>query len=971
MVEEPLPLYQENLDTTQSVSPLVRVLKKNISLTWEQVLVGILFLTALVTRLWNLGARVMSHDESLHVYYSWLLATRSGFQHNPMMHGPFLFEATALMNFLFGASDFTSRLVPAVLGIFIAILIPQLLKPWLGRTGAVATSILLLISPYVLYYSRYIRHDIQVISWTLLAVVAILRYLGSRRNSDLLLLSVALALMFATMEITFIYLAILVLYLLLQGFTRYKLGWRVWRESPEFDVLVVLITLGAFFSSPIALLVLNPIWVRMSGLPFVELKALESQSMAWASGETGIRLLLLWIVFGVSAAGLGIWWSWKRWLKISGVFAAITILLFTTFMTNLSGLGTGFVGSLGYWLSQHEVQRGSQPWYYYLLVFPLYEYLPLVTSMIAGGYFFIKRKTLSPQTRWLVPFLIVWGVGIWVALSIAGEKMPWLSTHIAVPFILLSGWWIGQLLSYGWDLSNATKVLGKAAALGLVTVLTLMTIRTSLLVNYVNYDYTTEFIGYAHGGPGVKDTVRDIDLIGRRTGLGRDLKIAYDDSVSWPMTWYLRDFQNQAFYGSQPNRQALDAPVVIAGPKNWSKVETILIDNYYRYDLIRIWWPIEDYKDLTLERVRYALSDSSMRAALWDIFWSRDYTHYAEITGQRLEPPMEWPLGERMRIYVRMDDVIQTDDFNMKTSRLEDLTKPLDAYSSISKPVLVKNLLYPDLNSPRGMALAPDGSIYIADTGNSRLVKLDSSGNFLKTMGGPTGEDAQSPTPGRFNEPWGVAVDRFGNIYIADTWNHRIQKFDAEGNLLTVWGEPGLPVDGQNHLWGPRGIAVSEDGRVYVTDTGNKRVVVFDSEGAFLFDFGKEGDGLLDEPVGLAFDSQGKIYVADTWKSRIAVFTLEGAFLTSWPVHGWRSISLDNKPYLAVDTQDRIYITDPEGYRVVVFNSTGEALAAYGQYGPEDDSFNLPVGLAVGTDGSLWITDAGSNRLGRYLLWQE
>jgi DNA-binding beta-propeller fold protein YncE len=640
-------------------------------------------------------------------------------------------------------------------------------------------------------------------------------------------------------------------------------------------------------------------------------------------------------------------------------------------MTNLSGLGTGFVGSLGYWLSQHEVQRGSQPWYYYLLVFPLYEYLPLVTSMIAGGYFFIKRKTLSPQTRWLVPFLIVWGVGIWVALSIAGEKMPWLSTHIAVPFILLSGWWIGQLLSYGWDLSNATKVLGKAAALGLVTVLTLMTIRTSLLVNYVNYDYTTEFIGYAHGGPGVKDTVRDIDLIGRRTGLGRDLKIAYDDSVSWPMTWYLRDFQNQAFYGSQPNRQALDAPVVIAGPKNWSKVETILIDNYYRYDLIRIWWPIEDYKDLTLERVRYALSDSSMRAALWDIFWSRDYTHYAEITGQRLEPPMEWPLGERMRIYVRMDDVIQTDDFNMKTSRLEDLTKPLDAYSSISKPVLVKNLLYPDLNSPRGMALAPDGSIYIADTGNSRLVKLDSSGNFLKTMGGPTGEDAQSPTPGRFNEPWGVAVDRFGNIYIADTWNHRIQKFDAEGNLLTVWGEPGLPVDGQNHLWGPRGIAVSEDGRVYVTDTGNKRVVVFDSEGAFLFDFGKEGDGLLDEPVGLAFDSQGKIYVADTWKSRIAVFTLEGAFLTSWPVHGWRSISLDNKPYLAVDTQDRIYITDPEGYRVVVFNSTGEALAAYGQYGPEDDSFNLPVGLAVGTDGSLWITDAGSNRLGRYLLWQE
>jgi len=76
------------------------------------------------TRLWILDARVMSHGESLHVFYSWQLATGKGFAHNLMMHGPFLFEASVLMNVLFGASDFTPRLAPVILGTFIAIVIP-------------------------------------------------------------------------------------------------------------------------------------------------------------------------------------------------------------------------------------------------------------------------------------------------------------------------------------------------------------------------------------------------------------------------------------------------------------------------------------------------------------------------------------------------------------------------------------------------------------------------------------------------------------------------------------------------------------------------------------------------------------------------------------------------------------------------------------------------------------------------------
>src|SRR5574338_758140 len=184
MLKEANPLEQAT-DFGKAL-PSPASLQRTMVLTWESVFVILLTILTVFSRLFNLGARVMSHDESLHVYYSWLLATGKGFAHNPMMHGPFLFESTALMDVLFGASDFTSRLVPVILGIAIAVIVPRLLKPWLGQTGALITSILLVISPFILYFSRYIRHDILVIAWVLLAVIAIFRYLENRQERELI-----------------------------------------------------------------------------------------------------------------------------------------------------------------------------------------------------------------------------------------------------------------------------------------------------------------------------------------------------------------------------------------------------------------------------------------------------------------------------------------------------------------------------------------------------------------------------------------------------------------------------------------------------------------------------------------------------------------------------------------------------------------------------------------------------------------
>lgn len=127
------------------------------TLNWELVLYTIFFALAIFTRLYELGDRVMSHDESLHTLYSWNLYAGKGYQHDPLMHGPTLFHFTALMYFLFGDNDFTARLSAAIFGVILVIL-PYWFRPWLGRLGALSASFMLLISPGILYYTRYIRH---------------------------------------------------------------------------------------------------------------------------------------------------------------------------------------------------------------------------------------------------------------------------------------------------------------------------------------------------------------------------------------------------------------------------------------------------------------------------------------------------------------------------------------------------------------------------------------------------------------------------------------------------------------------------------------------------------------------------------------------------------------------------------------------------------------------------------------------
>jgi uncharacterized protein (TIGR03663 family) len=1168
---------------------LDRNLFEALAWNWEKTLYLALIVAALVTRFYDLGARVMSHDESLHTEYSWYLFQGRGFQHSPMMHGPLKFEATAFVYWLVGDTDFTSRIPSALMGV-LTVGLMYFFRKWLGRAGALAAALLALISPYLLYYSRYIRDEPYVMVWGLLTALCVIHYLESRASKYLYGLVAVTALFYATMETSFIYVAISMLFL---GFHLVRELWAAkWPRSEyrrpfelalgltllaallagallvlghqgaalsgtetavpaapgqvvsgaagaaaspysgavywvglvavagllsgvylvlrafgqsvrRFAALDVLMVLGLFVlpqlaAFPVRALGRDPIdytMPAMQGLSGVD------QLIAFLSSNIGATTLVTLLLLAVSLA-LGIVWDRRRFLICAGIFYGIYLPTFTTFFTNGAGIATGLVGSLGYWLVQQSVRRGGQPGYYFPLIqLPVYEFLPTTGALVAAGLGLTrwlqgarkdtdKKPPASPSDGLEFPvmaYLGFWAVMAVIAFSVAGEKMPWLTTHITLPFILVSGWAIGLIIdrvdwtifreARGWltagvvlvfliavggalggllgakppfqgktlEQSQATLTflsallvvvasgiglywladrvgwgnLRRLAALGVFGIMAVFTARAAFTAAYINYDFANEYLVYAHGAQGVKTVMQQVDDISLRTTDGKGLKVAYDSAVAWPLTWYLRDYTSQAFYGDRPTREGIgDAAVVIAGPQDWTEVEKILGNRYNKYEYIRMVWPMQDYFGIStwqnvLEGLPLAPSQCRTRAAyasaaekqadqqriqdeckaivggiwtnkdyrqaLWNIWLNRDYSLYGQLTKQNFDLA-QWPVVDRMRFYVRKDIAAQIWDFGVNAAAAP--AAPTTAGYDQHKQVIQANTVWGtagadtgQFNAPRSVAAAPDGSVYVADSRNHRIQKFDSNGQLLLTWGTyGASANGQIAPPSTFNEPWGVAVGPDGSVYVADTWNHRIQKFDANGKFLLTWGHEGQG-DQLDAFWGPRAVAVDAAGRVFVADTGNKRIAVFDANGVGLTSIGVTGKGgvdagYLDEPVGVAVAGDGSVYVVDTWNMRIQVFKAGAdgnyASVSQWPVDAWYGQSLENKPYLALDKQGRVYATDPESFRVLVFDKTGQFLTTWGEGGTSNAQFGTVSGVAVGADGQVVVVDSGNNRIMRF-----
>ncbi len=170
---------------------------------WEVAAWVALVAIALGLRLYDLGSRPFHHDESQDAYFSWILFTKGDYTYQPILHGPLRFYMTAGFFSLFGDSNFTARLAPALMGTLMVAL-PYGLRHQIGRVGAFAAAVLFAVGPSYLYFSRFAREDIYVAAITLALLVVVFRFLEHPRRRHPAVIGALLALSFATKESTFI-----------------------------------------------------------------------------------------------------------------------------------------------------------------------------------------------------------------------------------------------------------------------------------------------------------------------------------------------------------------------------------------------------------------------------------------------------------------------------------------------------------------------------------------------------------------------------------------------------------------------------------------------------------------------------------------------------------------------------------------------------------------------------------------------
>jgi len=257
-----------------------------------------------------------------------------------------------------------------------------------------------------------------------------------------------------------------------------------------------------------------------------------------------------------------------------------------------------------------------------------------------------------------------------------------------------------------------------------------------------------------------------------------------------------------------------------------------------------------------------------------------------------------------------------------------------------------------ELWGPKGLAVAADGSVYVADNRNHRVQHFTSTGQFVARWGG------YGNASGQFIYPTGVAVASDGSILVVDNGNHRVQRFSADGRYLDRFGEYGT---GDGQFRSPWGIAIAPDGSIYVTDAENHRIQHFTASGGFLGRWGSPGsaNGQFAYPSGVAASSD-RVYVVDTWNYRVQVFSTAEAPLATWPVWYWlEGVALGNN--------GRVYVADTGSHRIAVFNSSGTVLSQWGTRGTGDGQFTAPFDVAASSS-NIYVADAGNARVQRFSL---
>ena len=244
------------------------------------------------------------------------------------------------------------------------------------------------------------------------------------------------------------------------------------------------------------------------------------------------------------------------------------------------------------------------------------------------------------------------------------------------------------------------------------------------------------------------------------------------------------------------------------------------------------------------------------------------------------------------------------------------------------------------LSRPAGVALRGDTEVVVTETEPAAVCIRDQEGKVVKLF-------QQGSPP--LDNPYGVAVDSEGCVYVAEIIECRVHKFSGDGaHLMSVGGAEGVAF--------PAGINVSRDDKVYICDDTNNKVHVFNKNLEKLFSFGESGSapGNLQSPSDVGFDSDGSVCVADTKRERIVKFSPGGEFISEFKLKDQGS---ELELGVCVGPSGHFFVSDLWNHCVVVFDRNGQFVASFGKKGVELGEFNMPAGIAVDEDGYVYVCD--------------
>lgn len=265
------------------------------------------------------------------------------------------------------------------------------------------------------------------------------------------------------------------------------------------------------------------------------------------------------------------------------------------------------------------------------------------------------------------------------------------------------------------------------------------------------------------------------------------------------------------------------------------------------------------------------------------------------------------------------------------------------------------------LSSPWAVAIDPKtGYLYVSDTGNNRIQELESNGKYIRTIG--------TEGSGKLKEPMGATIDGAGNLWVADKADNRIVEYSSTG---TFEREVGTFGSGNGQFNAPSDIAISE-GSIYVVDAGNDRIQQFSPTGAYLNQFGSKGSGTgqFSEPLAITVNqTTGDLYISDMGNNRTVEASPAGKPLVEW--QAWSEAhQLSTSRGLAISSTGTVYMTNgsvvsewtlPEaGGAHLVYNTT------FGSTGSGEGQFSAPAFSSIDGSGNIWITDYYNDRVQKF-----